>query len=220
MWNRAAWGDPKWPLLGLAASVGLWVLVALYVLASHLLSIYQGKLGDLTAVSSVLAVIPLVGLALFLVKVQQVPPIHDISTDTINPPEFVSAKQARHPSHNSFVYATKNAKLQRQAYEEIKPLLVSVTPSVLIVVAETVVTELGWEIDGVDKEKGLIEARSTTALLGFVDDIIIRVERAPEGGSKMDVRSASRIGMSDLGANAKRIQLFIDAVSLKLGVVD
>jgi len=57
-------------------------------------------------------------------------------------------------------------------------------------------------------------------LLRFVDDIIIRVERTPEGESKMDVRSASRIGVSDLGANAKRIQLFIDAVSLKLSVVD
>ena len=235
MWNRATWGDPKWPLLGLAASVGLWVLLALYVLISNLWGLYRGTLGEQGEVvvaslssssvlyvilSSAFAILPLVGIVLFLIKAGQVPPIHDISTDTNNPPIFVFAEKARHSSHNSLVYTNKNAESQKRAYPEIKPLFASVTPSELMTVAEVVVTELGWEIDAVDKEKGLIEARSTTALLRFVDDIIIRVERTPEGGSKMDVRSASRIGVSDLGANAKRIQLFIDAVSLKLSVVD
>jgi uncharacterized protein (DUF1499 family) len=235
MWNRAAWGDPKWPLLGLAVSIGLWVLLALYVLISNLWSLYQGTLGELgegvvtsfthsgtlsLILPSVLAILPLAGIVSFLIKAGQVPSIHDISTDTNNPPKFVFAENTRHPSHNSLVYTNKNAELQRQAYSEVKPLLVSVTPLELMTVAETVVIELGWEIDAIDKEKGLIEARSTTSLLRFVDDIIIRVERTPEGGSKMDVRSASRIGVSDLGANAERIRLFLDAVSRKLGVIN
>ena len=73
------------------------------------------------------------------------------------------------------------------------------------------VRSLGWEILGEDEEAGLLEAAETTPLLGFTDDIVIRVRSLNEG-VLIDLRSVSRVGISDLGANAKRIRRFVEAL--------
>jgi len=210
MWNRAAWGDPKWPLLGVATVIALWSLLAVYTLVGSAWIAYQGRERELAIFSFVLAIIPLAGVVLFVLKARQVPPIHDISTDTINPPEFVLAKKVRHSSHNSLEYTFNNAEVQRQAYPAVQPLLVPIISSELIVAAEAVVNKLGWHMHGMDKEKGIIEAYTTTPVLGFVDDVVIRVESVSSNESRIDIRSKSRVGVSDLGANAKRFQLFFD----------
>jgi hypothetical protein len=224
MWNRAAWGDPKWPLLGLGIVIVLWALLALCTLVSNLWGLYQlGHQGafqvrpdGIAMFSLLLMMVPLVGVVLFVLKARQVPPIHDISTDTVNPPEFFLVKAARHPSHNSLVFTPKNAELQREAYPGVDTLFVSRKSSELIVMAEEAVDKMGWRIYGVDRDRGVIEAYAVTSLLGFVDDIIIRVEPTSGDESQLDIRSASRVGVSDLGANAVRIHLFFDALSRQL----
>ena len=66
---------------------------------------------------------------------------------------------------------------------------------------------LGWEIIAQDEQAGTLEAVDTTTIMGFKDDIVIRISR--EGDSSIiDLRSVSRVGVSDLGANAKRIRAF------------
>lgn len=216
VWNRAAWGDPKWPLFGLAATLAVWVLIALYTLVGNLWVVYQGRAGGVVVFSLVLAMAPLIGAVLFLLKTWQIPPIHDVSTDTVNPPRFILAKEARHSSHNTLVYGSKNAELQRQAYPNAKALFVSRKSSEVIVIAETAIVKLGWKIHGVDRRTNIIEAYAETALLKFVDDIVIRVEPVSANESRLDIRSASRVGVSDLGANAARIQLFFEAFSRQL----
>jgi hypothetical protein len=216
VWNRAAWGDPKWPLFGLVATLAVWVLLALYALVGSLWAVSQGRAGGIVVFSLIFAMVPLVGAVLFLLKIWEVPPIHDVSTDTVNPPEFVLAKEIRHPSHNSLVYAPKNAELQRRAYPSVNAVFVSRKPSEVIVMAEKAALKLGWKIYDVARRTNVIEAYTETPLLRFVDDIVIRVEHVSANESRLDIRSASRVGMSDLGANAARIQLFFEAFSQQL----
>jgi uncharacterized protein (DUF1499 family) len=68
---------------------------------------------------------------------------------------------------------------------------------------------LDWEIVASDAPAGRIEATATTMWFGFKDDIVVRVRPEAGGGSRVDVRSVSRVGQSDVGANAKRIREFI-----------
>jgi uncharacterized protein (DUF1499 family) len=68
---------------------------------------------------------------------------------------------------------------------------------------------LGWEIVSSDAPGGRIEATDTSMWFGFKDDVVVRVLPDPSGGSRVDVRSVSRVGTSDIGANAKRVREFL-----------
>ena len=72
---------------------------------------------------------------------------------------------------------------------------------------------MGWTVHTQDIDSGLIEATATTFWYGFKDDIIIRIRAGEGGGSVLDMRSISRVGQSDLGANAKRIRKFVKALN-------
>ncbi|MDX1580549.1 MAG: DUF1499 domain-containing protein, partial [Alphaproteobacteria bacterium] len=74
--------------------------------------------------------------------------------------------------------------------------------------AAEVVRDKGWEIADISAAAGRIEATATTLFFGFKDDVVIRV-RASDGQTQVDMRSASRVGLSDLGANAARIEDFM-----------
>jgi len=138
------------------------------------------------------------------------PLIHDISTDTTNPPEFQEVRNIRSPEHNSPDYiGVTLASIQQDAYPQIQPLLTSLNRSDALVEATQVVKDLQWEFINIDYDKGIIEAYDTSKLFGFVDDIIIRV-RQENPGSRIDIRSASRVGKGDLGKNAERIKQFIN----------
>lgn len=137
-----------------------------------------------------------------------VPPIHDISTDTANPPEFVAAKRERSAEQNSLEHAgEKLAELQRQAYPEVAPMLSDLPVDRAFARSLAAVEQLGWQLLAQDPASGRIEATDETALFGFKDDIVIRVAPTAEG-SRIDTRSVSRVGQSDLGANAARILRF------------
>ncbi len=137
---------------------------------------------------------------------RSVPPIHDISTDTENPPEFVAVLPLRANAPNPPEYAAEFTAQQKAAYPDLKPLEVDMARDAAFTAALDAVKAQGWEIVNSDKAAGLIEATETTTWFGFKDDIVVRVETLGEGRSVIDVRSKSRMGMSDLGANAARIR--------------
>ncbi len=136
------------------------------------------------------------------------PLIHDVSTDTIDPPVFIAVLPLRANALNSADYGGPDiAEKQRAGYPDIAPQLLEVPPSEAFSCAESAARDMGWEIVALAPEDGRVEATATTPWWGFKDDVVIRI-RARQGGSLVDVRSVSRVGMSDLGANAARIRKF------------
>ena len=139
---------------------------------------------------------------------EQAPLIHDISTDTGNPPRYVAVMPLRKGAKNSTDYSADDAAQQKKAYPDIVPAMLDVPPAQALQRAERAARAMGWDIVAVAPEDLRIEATDTTLLFGFKDDIVIRV--APNGsGSRVDMRSLSRVGGSDLGVNANRIRSFM-----------
>lgn len=142
-----------------------------------------------------------------------VPRIHDITTDTERPPEFVALRAVRERSPNGSAYGgAPIAAQQRQAYPDIAPVRLSLPADAAFARAEAAARALGWTIAAAAPANGRIEATDTTRWWGFKDDVVIRV--APDGGgSRIDARSVSRVGLSDLGVNARRIRAFVAALA-------
>jgi uncharacterized protein (DUF1499 family) len=144
---------------------------------------------------------------------QRVPPIHDISTDTDHPPAFVAVLPLRKEAPNSADYGGPDiAAQQRAAYADLKPLVLNVPPDQAFGTALAAARGMGWDIIEVNPSEGRIEATDTTFWFGFKVDVVIRVAAADQG-SRIDVRSVSRVGKSDVGTNAKRIRGYIDRLS-------
>lgn len=140
---------------------------------------------------------------------KQVPPIHDITTDMTDPPAFVAILPLRATATNSAVYAGDSiAALQRAAYPDVQPLMLPVPPLAAFERAVAAANVMGWEIVAGDSSSGRLEATATTTWFGFKDDVVVRI-RAENGGSRIDVRSVSRVGRSDVGANAARIRRYL-----------
>lgn len=140
------------------------------------------------------------------------PSIHDITTDIDNPPAFVAALALRGPNANSTHYdAAQTGALQKKAYPDIVPLSFDKPPADVFSQALATAKAQGWTIVASVPEEGRIEASDTTLFFGFTDDIVIRIQ--PSGaGSRLDIRSESRVGVSDLGKNAARIRGFLKAL--------
>jgi uncharacterized protein (DUF1499 family) len=133
-------------------------------------------------------------------------PIHDISTDTGNPPQFVVVLPLRASTQavNSTDYDAKTAQLQREAYPDIGPLHLDLPPAQAFDRALAAARGMGWEIVDTAPAQGRMEATATTFWFGLKDDIVVRITME-NGGSRVDVRSLSRMGQSDVGANARRV---------------
>jgi uncharacterized protein (DUF1499 family) len=136
----------------------------------------------------------------FLQRARAVPPINDITTDTANPPRYMTTARA-YPG-------AEFARQQRAAYPDIVPRMLPMAPREAFNRALAAAQAMGWEVVGRDAAAGTIEAVDTTRWFGFKDDIAIRVSAA-EAGSRLDVRSKSRVGRSDLGTNAQRIRAYL-----------
>jgi uncharacterized protein (DUF1499 family) len=136
---------------------------------------------------------------------QDVPPIHNISTDVADPPQFVEIVALRGDGANPLeLDAASIGPLQEQHYPWVAPLLSTASVGETFAKAVGVVQAMGMELVSANEDSHLIEATATTFWFGFKDDVAIRVR--PEGeGSVVDVRSVSRVGLSDLGTNAKRV---------------
>ncbi|MGM8938102.1 DUF1499 domain-containing protein [Psychrobacter glaciei] len=150
-------------------------------------------------------------------KGKSVPPIHDISTDLINPPKFEAIAPLRADAPNPVEYAGEaTAKQQRDAYPDLQTLTYTQSQSELVKATEQAVNNLGWELVNSDADKGIIEATDSTMWFGFKDDVVVRV--TDNGNERLlDIRSKSRVGGSDLGKNAERIHNFINELDGVLG---
>ncbi|MDX1705504.1 DUF1499 domain-containing protein [Pseudidiomarina sp.] len=147
---------------------------------------------------------------------RSVPPIHDITTDTNNPPDFVAIAPLRADAPNPVAYpGEETAEQQRQAYPDIETYTTAANPNAVFDAALAVTSEMGWELVASDSAAGRIEATATTTWFGFKDDVVIRIQQ-PDGQTEVDVRSKSRVGRSDVGANAERIRTFINKLDQRL----
>lgn len=192
-------------LIGLAAMLGVVSLLAL-------LFSFIKKTTSWRRTAMIATGLGLIPLAVIILNVGgegfSKPLIHDISTDMENPPQFVEALKLRRASDNSLEHlGDEIANLQTEAYPEVKPIYVSSNPAETFESALRVVSDLGWHLSIEDSSTGIIEAYEKTALFGFVDDVIIRIQPDNEG-ARVDVRSVSRVGQGDFGVNAERIMKF------------
>ena len=155
-----------------------------------------------------------------------VPPIHDITTDVVDPPVFsaaiVKARKDDHALNASDYYgATKVpwkgetktvAEWQRKAYTDIHTVQLLIPPAKMYDRALKAAKAMGWKIVTDDPATGRIEASDTTFFFGFTDDIVIRVAKSGMG-AKLDIRSESRVGISDVGKNASRIRSYLKTLA-------
>ena len=143
-------------------------------------------------------------------KGKSVPPIHDISTDLVNPPEFVAIAPLRADAPNPVGYAgVEVATQQRAAYPELQTLNYPQSKSELVEATKQAIDNSGWQLVNIDANQGIVEATDRTMWFGFKDDVIVRI--TDKGSERLvDIRSKSRVGGSDLGKNAERIHDFTE----------
>jgi uncharacterized protein (DUF1499 family) len=149
---------------------------------------------------------------------QTVPPIHDITTDPDNPPAFVVVvplREAAGPDRVAYE-GVKIAEQQRQAYPDIVPLVLALPPAAAFNRALDVAQRKGWTIVAADDAAGRIEASDKSRWFGFIDDIVVRITPAGSG-SRVDLRSSSRVGRSDFGVNAARVESYLSALRATTG---
>jgi len=177
----------------------------------------QGALA-LRAVPGIIAGLAILAYPLSLLdQASSVPAIHDITTDTDDPPRFRAVSPAREAAMNAVAYpGGDTAAKQRQAYPWIAPLLLDRTPHSVFQAARRQVEAEGWEVHTADRAAGRIEATATSFWYGFKDDIVVRITETADGRTRVDMRSASRVGISDLGVNADRVNDFLDALAERL----
>lgn len=158
---------------------------------------------------ALIALIPAIGLGTQIFTAQSVPGIHNISTDVTNPPAFDKVVSLRTEGHNPLEYdIAELATIQVEAYPNVKTLMTDLSPADAHSRAKEVIESMGLALVNSDASKGVIEATETTTIWGFKDDIVVRITEKDDK-TAVDLRSVSRIGRSDLGANAKRIEKFL-----------
>ncbi len=220
-----------YPLAVIAARLELWhfsnsfllfivaALASFVILAIGLLKLSKGDKSDTPAilVTIIATLLPLSTLGSFVYKAQKYPFIHDISTDLVHAPQLLAAAKIRLESDHSVEYlAGEVAALQQKGYN-LTPLIVTQQPAQVFNAAKALMMDRGWELLASENLQYpfTLEASHTSLLFGFTDDIVLRIQATKEG-SHVDMRSMSRVGKSDMGANAKRIQTFLSDLSVGL----
>jgi uncharacterized protein (DUF1499 family) len=204
--------EPVPAIASLAGSL-FFALVAMVLAFGAFVVIWrQGLRGIGLAVTALAIGIGMLAYPAYLaVLFYRLPAVNDITTDPIDPPRFEAIARLRPRGANPVAYPGAPAmQLQRATYPDIEPLMVSVPPADAYDAALAVITKRKWRIVDVrppqaGRREGRIEAVVRTPLMGFRDDIVVRV-RAAEDGARVDMRSASRFGTHDFGANASRLR--------------
>ena len=148
----------------------------------------------------------------FFLHANNLPRINDITTDATNPPAMVVTLQLRRGAATPATYPGEAvAKQQHDGYPDIAPVVLQVPPDEAFRRVDKVAMNMGWDVVARAPQDGRLEAVDTSEWFGFRDDIVVRIR--PEGtGSRVDIRSKSRVGQSDLGVNARRIRAFLAAL--------
>ena len=153
----------------------------------------------------------------FAEKGHVLPPLNDITTDTANPPAFEAVMPLREAAlAQPVTYGPDFSALQTQAYPDIAPVHFDKPADQAFAAALDTVRKKGWTIVAADGERGRIEATDRTFWYGFTDDIVVRVS-ADGAGSRVDVRSKSRLGRGDFGTNARRVRAYLAAIKSASG---
>ena len=146
-------------------------------------------------------------------KAGSVPPIHDITTDFVNPPEFVATLRLRDGSPNPPEYLGDDVRvMQEESYPEIQPLYLNEELQVVMDQTVLLIIRKNWDLVAINRNEGRIEATEKLPWFGFKDDVVFRFTES-NGGTRVDMRSKSRIGRSDIGVNAGRIDRFLRDLS-------
>ena len=215
---------------GLGARLGLWPFRSGFAILTY--AAYAGAAGAVLSLAALVwprgrrsfastasaLVALLLGFASFAYPVyyrhvgQAVPRIHDITTDVENPPVFVAVVPLRVGAENAVAYGgAEVAKAQHEGYPEIVPLHLAAPPAEVFKAALATVADAGWDVAAAVQAEGRIEATATTFWYGFKDDVVIRIT-AEGQGTKVDMRSESRVGRSDFGVNARRVATYLAAL--------
>lgn len=170
---------------------------------------YGARRALFVALTGLVVSLAVAGPPLYLWRdAQGLPQIHDITTDTASPPKYVAVIPLRKDARNPTDYSAETAAQQKSGYPDIGPALLDVPPAQALRLAERAARAMGWDIVALAPDDMRIEATDTTLWFGFKDDVVIRVT-ANGSGSRVDVRSLSRIGGSDIGTNARRVRSFL-----------
>ncbi len=191
-------------LLAFAAGVAIWT---------------EGVGGVREAITAFVLGVALIAYPLYLgIKAYRLPAIYDVTTDPIDPPRFEAIARLRPRDANPVTYAgLYAAEQQRAAYSDIEPDLTNASPQEAYDAVLKVIGKRKWHVvdarppQDPGAREGRVEAIARTPILGFRDDVVVRVRATPDG-ARIDVRSASRYGRHDLGANAARVRALIDDV--------
>lgn len=179
---------------------------------------FRRRNGQMIAVAAILIGLVLAAyLGNFYRVARSVPAIHDASTDVDDPPQFQTlplradnldkVPDMGRPGWKELEPQDRWRAVHRDAYPDLRPVRLALPPAEAIRRAEALARDSGWAIAAVDPAEGRLEATATTRFFRFKDDVVVRARPAP-GGSIVDIRSVSRVGMSDLGENAKRVRRF------------
>jgi hypothetical protein len=216
------------PALSTLAGALLLAAVAILLAAAAGVVIWREGFGGLRqAVIAAFIGFALIAYPAYLgARAYQLPPIYDVTTDPIDPPQFDAIARLRPRDANSVVYqGLYAAELQHTAYPDIEPEDTSATPQEAFDVAMKVIARRRWRVvdarppqpptgrtpADIAASDGIIEAVARTLVLGFPEDVVVRV-RATADGSRIDVRSASRYGRNDIGSNAERVRDLISDI--------
>jgi uncharacterized protein (DUF1499 family) len=201
---------PAFALSVAGGVIGLWARVAHR--GSHTAATLAALLGIAFAVY----------LGNFAVVARSVPAIHDITTDLADPPEFrrlplraddfaAIPKAGNRPGWEKLSPVERWKAIHADAYRDLRPIVVPMTPAQTLARAEALARSRGWRMAAADPAAGQMEATAVTSFFRFKDDVVVRVRPAGTG-SRVDMRSVSRVGVSDLGENARRIRSFLSAL--------
>lgn len=189
-------------------------LVALVALVLGLAALLVGRGQALPSRGKLLAAMAL-SLALFGFLASRpaasgdVPAIHDVTTDLANPPQFEAIKLRA--DNLAGVGTVENwRKLHAGAYADIRSVEIPRPVAAVTADAVKLIEKQGWELVSSDPSRGHVEATASVSYIRFHDDVVLRIAPSADGkGSKVDMRSVSRIGISDFGVNAKRVRAFL-----------
>jgi uncharacterized protein (DUF1499 family) len=205
----------KFGLLPWQAGLGIFALAALLAGIGGLFSVVsllRRRGGLVTVIAAAAGIAAFAVLMTTVVAARAVPPINDITTDPANPPAFVTITTAtRGADAAPLSYDPGFAAQQTAAYPEVRPLIVESPPAEVFPTMLAAAKAMGWEIVASDPAAGRVEATATVPWWGFKDDIVV-VMSPNGGGTRVDVRSKSRVGKSDLGVNAERIQEYLGRI--------
>ena len=146
--------------------------------------------------------LPAVLMMVLAGNARKYPIINDVSTDLEHPPAFSKVVNSEFPEAFKTII--------RENYSDVKPAEFNLPPAKVFEKAKTVISKRpDWEVIASNPQTGAIECVATNFIFNFKDDFVIRVSPNSGGGSRVDMRSRSRQGKGDIGANAKRIREFL-----------